>query len=329
MLIKLNNNYFNKRDFSQTNIPKISFTGHNQLTMKVLRNLKGVTCVYCGHEMLTSAQIDECARKAARLKGVPLAKYLISLQPDMKPYEKKAACLIKEELKKHPQENLQGILKLLFPKHVDKLEKQQEKVLLELQKIAVDFPEHDRAVTAEQIKKGLEGIKKRTQGEHFKRNRYINEFFGLRDKYEDFGNYMKIIEAIKSMPNTHTSIDAFIVKYSRKSPKEIMTRLLSPSQVTVEHLNPRSKGGTNILSNLVLACGRDNSTRRSNDLNTMPNLSINLPNYFRTLRKALSEKLPWQEFSKVEEYIKGVKETITGLLKNGLKISDPSKGRYY
>ena len=269
------------------------------------------------------------SNKAAKLKGIKLANFLISLQPEMKPNEKKAACIIKEELKKHPKEDLKGILTILFPRHVDRLEKQQEKVLLELQKIAVDFPEHDRLVTMSQIQKGLDGIKKNSSGEHFKRNKYISEFFLLNDSYEDFGNYMKIIEAIKSMPNTHTSIDAFIVKYSRKSSKDIMTRLLSPSQVTLEHLNPRSKGGTNILSNLVLACGKDNSTRRSSDLNTMPSLSINLPNYFHSLRKALAKKLPKQEFPKVEEYISGVKETITGLLKNGLKISDPSKGRYY
>ena len=210
--------------------------------------------------------------------------------------------------------DLKAVLGILFPRHIEKLEKQQEKVLLELQKIAVDFPEHDRLVTKAQIEKGLEGIKKSDE-KHFRRNKYISEFFMLSDKYEDFGNYIKIIEAIKAMPNSHTSTDAFIVKYSRKSSKDIATRLLSPSQVTIEHLKPRSYGGTNILSNIVLACGCCNSSRRSNPLETMPNLSVNLPNYFRTLRKALADRLPKQEFARVEDYVCGVKETINNLLK--------------
>ena len=306
----------------------VSFRG-DKLSLNSLRSLKDIDCPYCGHTMLTLSEIFDYAKKAEKLKGVSLAKFLVSLQPDMKPNEKKAACMIKEELKRHPHADLKEILNIMYPKHIERLEHQQEKVLLELQKIAVDFPEHDKKLTLEYINQGLEAIRNRDSKRHFKRNKYISQFFKLSERYEDFGNYLKIINAIKSMPNTYMSIDAFIVKYSRKSSFEIAARLLMPSVITIEHLLPRSCGGTNNLTNVVAACGNDNSTRRSQPLDTMTGLSTNLPYYFQTLRKASSKKFPQHELTRVEEYIQGVKVTINNLLKNGLNISDPSQGRYF
>ncbi|MBQ7450057.1 hypothetical protein IJS77_01470, partial [bacterium] len=273
--------------------------------------------------------IYDYAKKAEKLKGLNLAKFLISLQPDMKPNEKKVACLIKEELKKHPHADLKEILNIMYPRHIERLENQQEKVLLELQKIAVDFSEHDKNLTMAYIQEGLKKIHNREENQHFKRNKYISQFFKLNEQYEDFSNYIKIINAIKSMPNTYTSIDAFVVKYSRKSPFEIATRLLMPSVITIEHLLPRSCGGTNVLTNIVAACGNDNSTRRSQPLDTMTGLSLNLPYYFQSLRRAAAKRYPKYELERVEDHIKGVKETINHLLKDGLKISDPSQGRYF
>ena len=319
----INNSYFNQKNRG------ITFRGHNVLSLRTFRELKDVCCVYCGHRMLTGGEIREYARKATEIKGVPLAKYLMSLQPDMKPNEKRTACLIKEELKRHPGMDLKDILLLLFPRHVERLERQQEKVLLELQKIAVDFPKHDKDIVSNQVQIGLNEITKKSKNEHFKRNKYISNFFTLNDKFEDFGNYIRIIEAIKAMPNTHTSLDAFIVKYSRKSPYDIATRLLTPSQVTIEHLQPRSLGGTSIITNVVLACGRDNSTRRSQPLSIMTGLGQNLPVYFQSFRKASRNKFSKYDLSEIEKYIQGVKQTINNLLKNDIKIVDPSKGRYF
>ena len=325
MRVSENKNYINYRKLSRY----IFFSGSNRLTKSGFKKLKNVYCAYCGHRMLTTSEINAISQRAITLKGVDLAKFLIKLQPDLKPNEKKVACIMKEELKKNSKTDLKGILQSLFPRYVERLEKQQEKVLIELQKIAVDFPVHDKKITMEQIQKGFVAIRKSSSDEHFKRNQYINDFFLLDKSYEDFGNYMKIIEAIKLMPDTYSSVDAFVVKYSRKTSKDIMQRLLSPSRVTIEHVLPRSNGGTNAMSNIILACGMDNSSRRSNPLETIPGLSRNLPIYFMTLRKALAKKLPFQDLNKVELYISGIKETINSLLKNGLRINDNSKGRYF
>ena len=302
----------------------------NDFSMEALRNLENVNCIYCGQVMLTAKQIKEFANKAEKLKGIELAKLLIEYQPLMKRNERKAACMIKEELKKHPDADLKDILRIMYPRHVALLENQQKKVLLELEKIAVDFPKHDKELTMNYVRHGLKKIKSRKENDHFKRNHYISMFFMLKDAYSDFGNYIKIINAIKSMPNTHSSTDAFIVKYSRKTPYEIATRLLTPNQVTWEHILPQSLGGTNELGNIVLCCGHDNSTRRSQSLDTMRDgLSVNMSKHLQSLRKAISQKFPENQLIKAEEYIQKFKDRINSLLIKDINIYDPSKGRYF
>ena len=87
-----------------------SFEGRKQLGVRFFRELKNVDCPYCGHKMLTGSQIDDYSQKVSKLKGVKLVKFIISLQPDMKPNEKKASCIIKEALKKYPHDNLKEVL---------------------------------------------------------------------------------------------------------------------------------------------------------------------------------------------------------------------------
>lgn len=304
-----------------------AFKARAQLNMRFLRDLRDVSCAYCGQKMLTLHQIMDYSIKMSLLKGKNLYLFLHNLEPMMKPNELAATRLIKEEIKKNPHEDLKGIFTKMFPRQVARLEAQQKKVLEEIKKTASTFPPEDKALTFQQIERGLSGISQKTDARHFKRNRYITEFYLLKDKFKDPNNFAKIASKISSMPTTHTSTAAFIVKYSRKSSYEIGMRLLSPNQVTIEHLLPRSLGGKNDLPNLVLACGHDNSTRRSQPLDVMVGLSKNLPEYFRTLKKSLAKKLPVQEFKKVNEYILGVKETIDSLLTSKLHIVDNSKGR--
>ena len=126
------------------------------------------------------------------------------------------------------------------------------------------------------------------------------------------------------MPNT--SINAFIVKFSRKSSKEIATRLLSPSQSTIEHLLPHSLGGTRVISNVVLACGDDNSRRGNKPLDTMPQLRTNIHHYFRTLRHAMAKRVPIQDCLKVEEYILNIQKTINSMIDAPIRFDNSTDG---
>ena len=305
----------------------LSFKARNQLNMRFLRDLRGVSCAYCGQTMLTLHQIIDYSQKMSSLKGKKLFTFLTNLEPMMKPNELAATRLIKEEVKKNPHDNIKGIFEKMFPTYVEKLEKQQKSVLNEIKNMAVNFSTADRELVLAQIERGIKGVEQKSDLRHFKRNKYLTEIYLLKDKFQNPADFEKIVAKTSSMPTTHTSIAAFIVKYSRKSPFEIGVRLLSPNQATIEHLKPRSLGGKNELPNLILACGHDNSSRSSQPLDVMVGLEKNLPEYFRTLKKSLAKKLPVQEFKKVNEYIDNVKKTINSLLSSKLHITDNSKGR--
>ena len=303
-----------------------AFKNKAPVRTNVLKELKNINCVYCGEKMLTYNQVDDYSTKASKLTGQKLYKFLSILEPHMKKREKAVLRVIKQEIKKYPKLHLQGVLQKMFPYHLKKLEKQQKTILKQIAKESRNFSENDKNLTLLHVYKGLVSINRHDNVKHFKLNEYINDFYNIKNEYENIDNFTKIENVIYSMPTTHTNIDAFVVKYSRKSSKEIVERLLKPSQLTIEHLHPRSLGGTNIMSNIVLACGDDNSKRSSKPLDTMPNLRINIHNYFRSLRLAMAKKIPIQDCLKVEEYILSIQNTINSMLSEPIKF-DNSKGK--
>ena len=303
-----------------------SFKSNSPVNTRVLKDLSDVSCVYCGEKMLTTGQVDIFATKAAKLNGKKLYKYLSTLEKYMKPNEKKVLRVIKEGIKKNPDLSLQEVLQEMFPYHLGKLEKAQKSVLKQIEKLSKSFCEADKNLTLMQVYKGLVDIRKSEVEKHFKTNIYISEFYKLKERYTNKEDFKKIENIIRNMPNSHTNISAFIVKFSRKSSKEIATRLLSPSQSTIEHLLPHSLGGTRILSNIVLACGDDNSRRGNKPLDTMPQLRTNIHHYFRTLRHAMAKKLPIQDCLKVEEYILNIQKTINSMLEKPIRFDNSTDG---
>ena len=91
----------------------------------------------------------------------------------------------------------------------------------------------------------------------------------LRGLYLEVGNKEavdKIIRISHDFPNTATSSDAFIVKYANKSHEEIAELLVSPAQISIEHIKPSSEHGESKGANYLAASKRMNNYRRSTPL---------------------------------------------------------------
>lgn len=123
-------------------------------------------------------------KKAAKLKGQRLAKFLASCKTKMKPNEIYTTNLITEAIKENPHADLKEILVAMFPKHIKKLEFQQKKVLNQMSIISEEFQEADKKLTKEFIQNGLKYIEERKGDKHFKRNKFITEFYFLKDKFQ-------------------------------------------------------------------------------------------------------------------------------------------------
>ena len=76
----------------------------------------------------------------------------------------------------------------------------------------------------------------------------------------------KIDSIVSKLPNSLTSVNAFIIKHELAASDAIGYDLLRPSVATIEHMVPRSLGGASKLNNYALACSRDNNMRSDTDL---------------------------------------------------------------
>lgn len=71
----------------------------------------------------------------------------------------------------------------------------------------------------------------------------------------------KISSIVKRLPDSRTSVNAFITKHELAASDAIGYDLLRPSIVTIEHMHPKSQNGANELWNYALSCERDNNNR--------------------------------------------------------------------
>lgn len=69
-----------------------------------------------------------------------------------------------------------------------------------------------------------------------------------------------------SLPTSSRSADALILKFRDSDPDIIGDRLFNPAMVSIEHLKPKSEGGTNSIANCALAKKQINSYRQSKPL---------------------------------------------------------------
>lgn len=68
------------------------------------------------------------------------------------------------------------------------------------------------------------------------------------------------------LPDSRTSVNAFITKHENSSSEAIGYDVLRPSIVTIEHMLPKSKMGPSAIYNYSLACFGDNNSRRDMDM---------------------------------------------------------------
>ena len=75
--------------------------------------------------------------------------------------------------------------------------------------------------------------------------------------------YYKMVNIANKLPNSTSNNNSFVVKHRYSDSDTIGYKLLESAITTVEHVKARSEGGTDDLTNIVLACKADNNERGS------------------------------------------------------------------
>ena len=127
------------------------------------------------------------------------------------------------------------------------------------------------------------------------------------------------------LPNSMRDMDAFIVKYSRRSHQDIAERLISTAQATIEHTIPTSKNKDNdFLGNMLLVSAFYNNDRKSMPLDEYIELTEevdipkNLQLYINTFIEQINNKK--SEFKNKGYYPEKIKRTILKETKGKVKL---------
>lgn len=304
----------------------INFTGAQRTTSKFeLKDIYGIDCPCCGNKMMTTSQSKKLVSKTKDSKGPILQRHLSKGFDFYRPTEKKIVKEIIETSKQFPEKNLKELVQYKAGESKHALEERQIEILKKMYEITAQLDAGRCKIANEIIENTIQDIKNSTDEKHFKRGDFLAQMAALEHEKGD-EVYETIMNQAAKLPTTHDDMNAFFVKYSRKSGEEIAQRLFSPSTVTTEHVVPKSKGGPDSTENYIPLCGTCNSARGNMSYNEWfkrhPEMPKNLQKYLDTIARVI-EIGEFQGADAYEDYVDEVIESVKTATDGKLILKKP------
>lgn len=253
--------------FKAQTLDSVTFQGHlakaerifenkfNKIFFRKIAN-EHLPCAYTGIEMISQKQFDELIQtKVLTGNSANVIKELKKFEKSLFPVENSIFNILKSLSEKYPEKNLQELLKLKYPIAEKKLIQQQANTLNRINMVIRDLPKEEFLKIREIVQESFDKIfaPNPNPQDRFKRKALLYKL-----KTQNLTNkkiQKRIIKLAEKLPNSETSVNSFIVKYSEpyriryenKNPKqipqtseEIALRLLRPSLATEEHIYPQA-----------------------------------------------------------------------------------------
>lgn len=253
--------------FKAQTLDSVTFQGHlakaerifenkfNKIFFRKIAN-EHLPCAYTGIEMISQKQFDELIQtKVLSGNSAHVIKELKKFEKSLFPVENGIFNILKSLSEKYPEKNLQELLKLKYPIAEKKLIQQQANTLNRINMVIRDLPKEEFLKIREIVQESFDKIfaPNPNPQDRFKRKALLYKL-----KTQNLTNkkiQKQIIKLAEKLPNSETSVNSFIVKYSEpyriryenKNPKkipqtseEIALRLLRPSLATEEHIYPQA-----------------------------------------------------------------------------------------
>lgn len=258
---------------------------------ETFKNMEGLHDPYSDVIMITSDKLTRFQDKLKkRTNAESMTNLLNGYTQHMFPTEKEVFNLFKHDIEEAKQRGVDSNLTLtdiLQNNYVDaksRLVNSQMDVLDEIRVLSKKKLKRD---DKEYVDLYLAIIEKDIYNDSFRIKSSRELLSRLENELSDKQTAKEIIKLTKKFPNTSTNSDAFIVKNYNKSPEEIAELLISPSQISIEHIKPSSERGEDSPSNYLIASKRMNNYRRSIPLYELieeyPNIPQQTQRYFDEL----------------------------------------------
>lgn len=157
----------------------------------------------------------------------------------------------------------------------------------------------------------------------FRRKSFIYDLAKLIEDLPDVETKNRLLCIAQKLPTSRQNLSAYILKCSTDTNDKIGYRLVWPSMATIEHIKPRSAGGSDDLANLGIASAVENSDRKSTDFTIQLQLRPQTPVYTQRVIDKLIELYKNGIFEKIKlspEYIKGYADTVYEQSKHFLNL---------
>ena len=315
-----------------------------QVTIATLKSISDLPCIYCGEPMLSIPDRNKLVQEGKDATGYKLASLLMENEKYLRRFKKDIARVIIDKAISSPQDNIQQILIKLEPDYIYDLERKQIDVLRNLKDKYYD------AFKSKEERKAFQlFLYETSQWIHYERGTskgvmpfkiktFYNELESILSLpiFRDRELVKNILADAHKMPQSTESESAFIVKYAKRSPREILEMLFFEPLITAEHIKPQVDGGRNEnMKNIAMACSYCNNARRGHIpmdvfVEKNPEVEKNLKKHLNKLREEGKKNRPLKHIlddsnnkeKQINQYIREIAKTFMWESKGRLNLRE-------
>lgn len=249
---------------------------------KPLRKLKNITCPYRGIKIIPSDALRSFEKGLLKCKNAESSVQLLSHYYDnFLPTEKSMYAIFKDFSNLNPGDNLQNCLQMLKDSALTRLKLEEFEVLDDVDYLSRKLSSQTALKLRAKTTKCRQIIISDSKKDTFKRRTFLDsleEIVPNRNEKEIFND---IKNKALFLPTSESSINAFIVKYSKRKQTEITRRLFIASTGSIEHITPASLGGLNTIGNFLLTSASGNRYRENMKLTEYIKRFPKIPTYMQ------------------------------------------------
>ncbi len=231
---------------------------------KPLRKLRNITCPYRGIKIIPSDSVKGFEKALENCNNAQTAVELLSkYTKNMLPTEKAMYAIFKDFALINPNDNLQNCLEMLRINSLTKLKLEEFEVLDDVDRLIRKLSCQSALLIRAKTTKCRTIILSDDEQDTFKRKIFLNSLGEIIPNENEREIFANIKNKALFLPTSESSKNAFVVKYSKRSHKEIVRRIFISSTGSIEHITPASLGGLNTIGNFLLTCASGNRYREN------------------------------------------------------------------
>ena len=231
---------------------------------QAFKKLRNVPDAFFGGITVNSSDMSRISIELLKCTTVQKAvKYLKKYEPNMLETERAVFNRFVAVAKASPRMHFQDLLSKWYQDALMQLKLEEFLIIDEIDKISLQFSPETMLKVRKETTKYRTAIIENDPQNTFKRKPALGKLLNIDVKPGEEKLMKKLMEKALYLPNSATSVNAFIVKYAGRSHYEIAYRLISSSVATIDHVKAASEGGENDIGNFLLTSAGANSLKQN------------------------------------------------------------------